>query len=81
MNSLKGRPRKVTDAQVAAILAWYRNRKSLRQLAAELSLSPKLVRYVIARRGEYKQASPERRAEVARLRRERVRILRAGGWM
>lgn len=81
MKSIKGRPRIVTDAQVEAILAWHRTRKTLRQVAQELGLTPTLVQYVIARGGEYKQVSPELREETRRARRERFKALSAGGWL
>lgn len=81
MKSIKGRPRMVTDAQVEAILEWHRSRKTLRQVAAELGLSPKLVQYVIARGGEYKQVSPELREETRKAWRDRYKALAAGGWL
>ena len=81
MKSIKGRPRMVTDAQVKAILEWHRSRKSLRQVAAEMGLSPRLVQYIIAHGGEYKQVSPELREETRKARRDRYRALEAGGWL
>jgi hypothetical protein len=72
MNSTVGRPRAVTDAQVAAILEWHRGRKTLKQVARELNLSPSTVRNVIQRNGEYKQPSPELRAIALARRRRRL---------
>lgn len=63
MSSFMGKPRTVTDEQVAAILEWKRNQKSLKQLAAELDLKPSTVKYVIAVNGQFKQPSPEKRAK------------------
>lgn len=81
MYSMKGRPRQITDAQVEAILEWHRNRKPLRVFAAELGLKPSTVQYVIDRRGEYKQPSPEKRAVAVSERRTRMKRLRAEGWL
>lgn len=63
MSSFMGKPRTVTDEQVAAILEWKRNQKSLKQLAAELGLKPSTVKYVIAVNGQFKQPSPEKREQ------------------
>lgn len=81
MKSTKGRPRIVTDAQVAAILEWRRTRKSLRQVAQDVGLSPKMVQYVIARGGQYKQPSPELREATVKERHARFKALAADGWM
>jgi hypothetical protein len=69
MKSTIGRPRRLTDRQVAAILAWHEQirawkvlrgiLKTQRQLARELGVSPATISRVIARRGEFKQPSPE----------------------
>lgn len=81
MYSTKGRPRQVTDAQVAAILAWHRSRKTLKQVARELGMPPSTVEYVIRRGGEYKQASPELRQVNLRAQRHKMKRLEAGGWI
>ena len=81
MKSTFGRPRIVTDAQVAAIMDWYTSRKSLRQVAAEVGISLKLAQDVIRRRGQYKGASPELRQTNLRARRSRMKALSAGGWL
>lgn len=69
MRSTIGRPRRLTDAQVAIILAWHQEIlvlkalrarvKTQRQLAQELGVAPSTVAHVIAFRGQFKQASPE----------------------
>jgi transposase len=66
--STVGRPRRVTDEQVAAILAWHEGvlalktlhaiLKSIRKFAAGLGLSTGTVSDVIRRRGAFKQACP-----------------------
>lgn len=61
--STNGRPRRVTDADVAEILAWADSRITCRQLALKLGLSIETVRKVIRYRGShFKTASPEHRA-------------------
>jgi len=55
-----GRPRRVTDADVAAILAWQAARETQRQLARRLGLSVRTVSHVIRTRGShYKTPSPD----------------------
>ena len=63
MGSTVGRPRKLTDAQVAEILEWHRSRKTLWQVAREYGVSPTTIQNVIDANGHYKQPSPECRAE------------------
>jgi hypothetical protein len=63
MSSFMGKPRSVTDEQVAAILEWKKNQKSLKQLASELGLKVSTVKYVISVNGQFKQPSPEKRAK------------------
>jgi hypothetical protein len=81
MKSTIGRPRRLTDQQIAAILAWHEQIrawrvlrkafKTQRQLARELGVSPATISYVIARRGEFKQPSPDRRdGEIGRRRKK-----------
>ncbi len=61
--STTGRPRRVTDADIAAILEWADNFITCRQLAARLGLSVSTVHRVIQTRGHhYKSESPEMRA-------------------
>jgi len=71
MKSTIGRPRAPTDEEVATILAWHEQilawkalrafLKTQRQLVRELGVSPATISQVIARRGQYKQRSPEKR--------------------
>ena len=69
MKSTIGRPRVLTDEEVAVVLAWHqevmawRKRgaalKTRAELASELGVSPSTITRVIARHGEYKQEPPE----------------------
>ena len=62
--STLGRPRRVTDAQIAEILAWHATHVTLKAKAAQLRLSPSLLRFVIRTAGKtYKQPSPEHRVQ------------------
>ena len=81
----------LTDAKVQEILRWHEERlavrkilasvKTRRQLAQELGVSPATVSHVIARRGVYKQPSPEERdAEIGR-RKRRIAKLRERGFL
>jgi hypothetical protein len=54
-----GRPRRVTDADVAVILAWHATRETQRALATRLGLSVRIVSRVIQSQGlHYKTAGP-----------------------
>ena len=63
-----GRPRTLTEAQVAAILAWHdamsawmatrASIKTIRQVAKEMGVTHGAITYVIRRRGQMKKASP-----------------------
>jgi transposase len=63
-----GRPRKLTDDQVAAILAWYEAHQALmilrrylrpvQQLARDLGIAPATVYNVVSRQGVYKKRGP-----------------------
>ena len=74
-----GRPRILTDEQVVAIMAWHDARsvwraqraavKTLRQFAKEMGVTHGTITYVIRRRGELKQASPDKRDKEAQVRR------------
>lgn len=81
MYSTRGRPRLVTDAQVQAILEWYRTHKPIRELARELGLRTTTIYWVIRRNGQFKQPSPEKRATVVSAQRRRLRRLREEGWL
>jgi IS30 family transposase len=55
-----GRPRKVTDATIAEILAWHASRETCAQVAKRLGVCESTVRRVIRHRGRhYKQSSPD----------------------
>jgi hypothetical protein len=61
--SVIGRPRALSDAQVAAVLAWHDSRQTLKQVAASHGVSPTTILNLIHSRGaHYKQAPPEKRA-------------------
>jgi hypothetical protein len=85
MKSTVGRPRTLTDEDIArifawheAVLAWKAQRASLptaRELAKELNVSTGAIVAVI-RRGQPKQASPEHRELERERRRERMKQIR-----
>jgi hypothetical protein len=76
--STQGRPRSVTDAQIAAILAWHTTKRTNRQKAAELGISLEVLAYVIRTQGQgYKQPSPEGRNTNLNAHRSHVADLRA----
>lgn len=80
--SVTGRPRALTDAQIADVLVWHGTRLTLKQKAAQLDISPTTLQNVIRSRGEhYKQASPEQRASTLSAARARRAELRAVGLM
>ena len=68
MKSTIGRPRRLTDEQVARILAWHEQilalkalRASLetqKQIAAKLEVAPATIARVVACRGQYKKPPP-----------------------
>ena len=82
MKSTVGRPRVVTDEQIARILEWHaelmawkaqrKARKTARELARELGLSSATLYDVIHARGEFKQASPQDRGAECERRRQRL---------
>ena len=85
MKSTMGRPRRLSDADVARILDWHEARrawwaagaslKSRRALAAELGVSPSTISHVIACQGCYKQPSPEGRHREQARRRQALEAL------
>jgi hypothetical protein len=75
MNSTVGRPRSLTDAQVARILEWQKNRRTLKQLARELHVSTTTIQSAIRCQGRYKQPSPELRPVALKIRRQRFEDL------
>ena len=84
-----GRPRVLTDRQVATVLAEYerflawkalrRTVKSQREMARELGVSQGTVSRAVRSRGDYKQADPEKRAAELKRRRRRLAALRGRG--
>jgi transposase len=79
--STLGRPRRLTDAQIAAILDWHRNRKSYKQVAREYGVSVNTIKYVIRHGGQYKQCDPAQRAFVVERRCQVIANLRKRGFM
>jgi hypothetical protein len=79
--STVGRPRVLTDAQVELILAehvrfteWRALRRAVRsqrELAREFGVSPATISLAVRTKGQYKQASPERRVATLAARRAR----------
>ena len=73
MKSTIGRPRVLTDEEVAVVLAWHQEVMAWRrsgaliktraELASELGVSASTITRVIARHGEYKRESPDREGE------------------
>ena len=89
MKSTIGRPRALTDRQVAAVLAaharflaWGALRKTVksqRELAHEFGVSQATISLAIRSKGQYKQVSPEKRASELQRRRRKLQHLRAKG--
>lgn len=87
--STVGRPREVTDWQIARIIAWndamvaieaqLAQLPTLNQLCEELKVSRGTVYYVIKKGGALKQPTPELRPEELRKRRQRLKQVR-GSW-
>jgi hypothetical protein len=81
-HSVYGRPRALTRAQIARVLAWHDSRVTFKELAANLNVSTSTLRHVIKSRGShYKQAPPEERAEALIAHRVHVRGLQAANWL
>jgi len=60
--STTGRPRRLTDAQIAEILEWHESRRTNRQMAERYGIARGTLENIIRTHGQhYKQASPERR--------------------
>jgi hypothetical protein len=60
--STVGRPRRLSDADIAAILHWHATHRTALQVAAQFGISPSLLRLVIRTQGRhYKQACPRSR--------------------
>lgn len=76
--SVSGRPRALTRAQIATILAWHESRVTLNELAASMNVSTSTVAHAIASLGaHYKQAPPEERVESLRVHRAHRKALQA----
>jgi hypothetical protein len=62
-HSTLGRPRKLTDEQVSAIMQWFGKPRSGRQkmqvLSLELGVPMSTIQYCTEIRGRYKKAQPE----------------------
>jgi len=77
-----GRPRRLTDQQVAWVLAEYsrylawralrKTLKSQRQLAREFGVSQGTISRAVRLHGTYKQVSPEQRPAIRPRRRRRI---------
>jgi len=81
-HSVYGRPRALTRAQIARVLAWHDSRVTFKELAASLGVSTSTLRQVIKSRGShYKQAPPEERAVALSAHRVHVRGLQARNWL
>jgi hypothetical protein len=58
-HSTVGRPRRLTDADIEAILLWHATRRTTRQVAAQYGISTSLLRMLIQTRGaHYKKIAP-----------------------
>jgi hypothetical protein len=80
--SVLGRPRMLTEAQIATVLAWHDSRVTMKQLADSLGVSTTTVAHAIKSRGtHYKQAPPEEREATLEAHRAYCKALRAGGWL
>jgi hypothetical protein len=80
--STVGRPRRLSDADIAEILAWHAQRRTVAQVAAHYGISTALLHDIIRSGGRhYKQPSPEQRASDLAARHGQQRRLRAGGWL
>jgi transposase-like protein len=76
MNSTVGRPRALTDTQIAEILRWHASRQTVADVARHYGVSSNTIAAVIRRGGVYKQASPEQRqTALAAYRRRREALI------
>lgn len=74
---MTGRPRRVTDADIAEILRWHQARETRQELAQRLGLSVTTVATVVRSEGRhYKQASPKCPLQVEDRARRRRRLRR-----
>jgi transposase len=74
--STTGRPRRLTDTQIAEILDWYQSRLTNSEMAERYGIARGTLENIIRTNGQhYKQASPEFRdaaLDVQRTRRARL---------
>ena len=70
--STTGRPRRLTDGQIAEILTWYRSRLTNSEMAERYGIARGTLETIIRTSGaHYKQASPEFRKDSLRMQRTR----------
>jgi hypothetical protein len=89
MKSTLGRPRALSDEDVAVVLCWfvqveawkavYRQLKTRRDLAEQLGVSLSTIDHVIANLGTFKQPSPEQRVSTLEARHRHFAKLRELG--
>lgn len=80
--STLGRPRALTEAQIAYVLQWHDTRQTLKQVAFSLGVSTSTVASVIRSRGKhYKQPPPEKRGRNLKTQRRRRWVLQEAGWL
>jgi transposase len=75
--STTGRPRRLTDSQIAELVEWHESRSTNREMAERYGIARGTLENIIRTHGEhYKQASPERRkASLDAHRTRRARLL------
>jgi len=76
---LRGRPRKLSDEQIAVLQQWQRDRRTARQLASDLGVSLSVVASALQKRGIYKAAPAEERRAAILARRALFERLRKCG--
>ena len=70
--STTGRPRRLTDSQIAEIMQWYRSRLTNAEMAARYGIARGTLENIIRTSGQhYKQASPENRTTALHAQRAR----------
>ena len=74
--STTGRPRRLTDSQIAEIVEWHGSRRTNRQMAERFGIARGTLENIIRTHGRhYKQASPElRKASLDAHRTRRARL-------
>ena len=80
--STTGRPRALTDTQIAEILAWHRAKLTNAQMARRYGIARGTLEHIVRNAGQhYKQASPEFRPRALIQQRTRRRELFARHWL